>query len=77
MIVIFLFTGTLESVECYMEIDIPKMAYFPGRNNCLSHFRTWESISHFEIKNLSEVRDSKKELYSEPILGEEPQEIQK
>lgn len=77
ILLLFFITGTLQTVECYMEVDIPKMAYIPGQNNCLSNFRTWESISQFKIRNIFEFFVAKKELYSDRKSGQESQEIQK
>ncbi|KOB77878.1 putative secreted protein, partial [Operophtera brumata] len=46
-------SGTLNTVECYVELDFPKRAYFPWPGNCLVHYGTWESLVYV-LRNMKE-----------------------
>ncbi|KAI5636340.1 saccharopine dehydrogenase NADP binding domain-containing protein [Phthorimaea operculella] len=58
------FQGTLHFVECYTVLEIPKRAYFPGCNNCLLHYGTWESMIH-EMQSFRRYRELKKQTFPE------------
>ncbi|KAI5636339.1 saccharopine dehydrogenase NADP binding domain-containing protein [Phthorimaea operculella] len=67
------FKGTLHSVECYTVLDIPTRANFPfpGHNNSLIHYGTWESLVH-ELRNHKKYMQLKKLTLpeSEPVPDE-------
>ncbi|KAL0832197.1 hypothetical protein ABMA28_001651 [Loxostege sticticalis] len=70
------FKGTLNRVDCYAEVIIPKRAYFPGPNKCLVHYGTWESLVH-ELQNMQAYRRLKAETYPQNIYDPVPPEMKR
>ncbi|KAL4707259.1 hypothetical protein ACJJTC_019797 [Scirpophaga incertulas] len=70
------FNGTLNTVESYAELLLPKRAYFPGPNKCLVHYGTWASLVH-EFQNYQEYRRLKQETFPQNIYGLEPREMKR
>ncbi|CAG5046400.1 unnamed protein product [Parnassius apollo] len=70
------FKGSLHTVECYIELHIPRECYFGGRNKALVHYGTWESFVH-ELSNMEKYKNLKKltfpETHNEPV----PRELKK
>ncbi|KAJ8724363.1 hypothetical protein PYW08_015837 [Mythimna loreyi] len=67
------FKGTLHTVECYTNLEIPKRAYIPGR--ALIHNGTWTSLVHV-LEHFKEHLALWKELFPTPIEPE-PEEMKK
>ncbi|XP_063827160.1 saccharopine dehydrogenase-like oxidoreductase [Ostrinia nubilalis] len=70
------FKGTLNTVECYAEVIIPKRVYFPGLNKCILHYGTWESLVH-ELQNLKAYRILKAETFPQNIYDSDLPEIKR
>ncbi|XP_061706100.1 saccharopine dehydrogenase-like oxidoreductase [Cydia pomonella] len=75
------FKGTLQTVECYTEIEMPKRVYSLGNilcggDNCLVHFGTWDSLVH-ELGNFPQYFRMKQEIFPDAIYGPEPDDIKK
>lgn len=54
-------SGVLRTVECYTTIDFPR-SWLPGRDNCVVHYGTWESLVH-ELQNLKQFHETKSQVY--------------
>ncbi|CAG9787158.1 unnamed protein product [Diatraea saccharalis] len=63
------FNGTLNTVEGYFDIILPKRANFPGK--CVIHFGTWASLVQ-ELQNLREYQRLKAETFPQNIYIPEP-----
>ncbi|CAH2040657.1 unnamed protein product, partial [Iphiclides podalirius] len=70
------FEGSLHTVECYVQLHIPRECYFGGRNKALVHYGTWEAFVH-EMYNMQKYKDLKKQTYPEIQKEPEPRELQK
>ncbi|XP_049871021.1 saccharopine dehydrogenase-like oxidoreductase [Pectinophora gossypiella] len=70
------FKGNLNSVVCYTVIDVPLRAnfLFPGYNNSLIHYGTWESLV-FELQNYKKY--SKLKSITFPDIPPVPEELKK
>ncbi|XP_063827381.1 saccharopine dehydrogenase-like oxidoreductase [Ostrinia nubilalis] len=70
------FKGSLNAVECYAELMIPKRAYIPGPNKCLLHYGTWGSLV-YEMQNMKEYRRLKAEIFPQNIYDSDLPEIER
>ncbi|KAJ0177879.1 hypothetical protein K1T71_006752 [Dendrolimus kikuchii] len=63
------FQGELNSVESYLELDIPKYAHYSGPNATLIHSGTWLSMTYV-LKNMRKYLTLRDELNTEPVERE-------
>ncbi|XP_072950027.1 saccharopine dehydrogenase-like oxidoreductase [Epargyreus clarus] len=70
------FMGTLHSVDCYMDLQIPRRAYFGGCKNSVVHYGTWQSFV-YDWHNNKRYTDLKKEIFPEPVIEPEQPENKK